>query len=465
MRILSVVHNFLPAHRAGSETYAFHLASAVRKLTGAEQRVFTTDTRPDLPPYSRREYDCDGLAVVEINQPQDHVRFSDSFIDRRIESLFDAELRRFMPDAVHFHHWLHLSAGLAARVPAHVPRIMHLHDFWLTCARGGQRLDESGRICGSVDLDKCASCISGMYLDISAGGRIAERIESFSGDSAGALRPGGSRLRSLVRKLGPLVPAVAGLPPKYLPREVRRDLGLREQMLKAACAEIDLFIAPSVFLRDRMIEWGIPDSRIRHSDYGFLPPVRILKPEPGGVFTAGFCGTLAPHKGVHVLIRAFRLLQKESRRPVALRIYGNRSHFPSYVRLLDRLSEGLPVEWAGAFDDGTRDEAYGSMDALAVPSLWWENSPLTIHEAFQRGVPVVVSDLGGMSELVRDGAGGLRFPAGDATALKDRLLRLASDENARRGVAASAPPVKTIEEDARWMSGLLETLAARRRAH
>ena len=64
------------------------------------------------------------------------------------------------------------------------------------------------------------------------------------------------------------------------------------------------------------------------------------------------------------------------------------------------------------------------LDALVLPSVWLENSPLAIEEAFAGGVPVIASDLGGMAESVRHEVDGLRFPAGDADALSRCLRRL-----------------------------------------
>lgn len=468
MRILFVIHNFPPAHAAGSETYAFHLAREIQALgPDYSVRVFTTDNRPSDAPYSVRRYVIGGISVTEVNQRQDHHRFAGSFEDRRIEDLFEAELRLFQPESVHIHHLIHLSAGIVNRIPPEVPRVMHLHDYWLSCGRGGQRLDEAGKICTTVDLAKCARCLAGNYADISVPGRFAERVEWFVPDPVRAAAPGGGGVRRLVRSLLPVAPRTIGLPPKYLPAEVQKDLVRRREVLKALPSRIDRFIAPSRFLKDELVNCGLSAEAIVISDYGFAPAgsADMARHQRGGVFTVGFAGTLSPHKGAHVLLEGFRLLQKKVHRPVVLRICGNRNHFPSYVRQLDRLSSGLPVEWAGPFDDSSRDEAYGAMDVLVVPSLWWENSPLTIHEAFQRGLPVAVSDLGGMRELVAEGEGGVRFRAGDPASLAAALAPMVEDEPLRRKIAAAAPPVKTISEDARWTLSLYEELSARRRTH
>jgi glycosyltransferase involved in cell wall biosynthesis len=87
--------------------------------------------------------------------------------------------------------------------------------------------------------------------------------------------------------------------------------------------------------------------------------------------------------------------------------------------------------------------ALAHADLLVVPSLWFENRPLVLMEAMGSGVPVVVSDLGGMAELVEEGVSGWTFPMGDARALAAVLserLRTEPDPEAVASVGASGFP-------------------------
>jgi len=106
---------------------------------------------------------------------------------------------------------------------------------------------------------------------------------------------------------------------------------------------------------------------------------------------------------------------------------------------------------------------YGGMDALVVPSLWLENSPLVIHEAFQCGVPVVGARLGGIAGLVEHERSGLLYEAYSPDALAAALLRLLAEPGLLSRLAAAVPAVKTIAEDARqWIARY--RLAMERRA-
>lgn len=67
------------------------------------------------------------------------------------------------------------------------------------------------------------------------------------------------------------------------------------------------------------------------------------------------------------------------------------------------------------------------VDWVIVPSIWWENAPLVIQEAFQQRRPVLCSDIGGMAEMVRDGIDGLHFRAADPGSLAGVMRRAADD--------------------------------------
>jgi glycosyltransferase involved in cell wall biosynthesis len=83
-------------------------------------------------------------------------------------------------------------------------------------------------------------------------------------------------------------------------------------------------------------------------------------------------------------------------------------------------------------------------DLVVVPSTWYENAPLIILEARAMGTPLLVSDAGGMGELVDEEAG-LRFRLGDAGDLAERLRELLADPS-RLGRLGGGAPVPSLEE-------------------
>ena len=155
------------------------------------------------------------------------------------------------------------------------------------------------------------------------------------------------------------------------------------------------------------------------------------RPGTSGPLRIGFVGTLVWHKGVHVLLEAARSLRGD----FEIHLHGDATVFPEYVasapsrgrRCAGRVSRRLRSRT-------TSTEVYGALDVLVVPSLWPENSPLVIHEAFMHGVPVVGSRSGGIPDLVVDGVNGLL-----AEAFSARLFaRRAPAAHRRSGSACTA---------------------------
>jgi len=99
-----------------------------------------------------------------------------------------------------------------------------------------------------------------------------------------------------------------------------------------------------------------------------------------------------------------------------------------------------------------------------VPSIWWENSPLVIQEAFLHGRPVICSDIGGMSEKVTDGVNGLHFRVGDPYSLADALRRAVGSPDLWKTLHNGIPEIYDIEDAVMNISemyrGLLEERAS-----
>jgi glycosyltransferase involved in cell wall biosynthesis len=131
-----------------------------------------------------------------------------------------------------------------------------------------------------------------------------------------------------------------------------------------------------------------------------------------------------------------------------VQICGDLNVSPAYSGRLQRAAAGLPVEFTGAFDRDDLPRIYGGLDVLVVPSLWPENSPLVIHEAFMHGVAVVGANQGGIPELVTDGVNGLIYEPQSPGALAAALQRFLDDPDLASAYAASAPVIKTIAQDA-----------------
>ena len=323
---------------------------------------------------------------------------TDFFLAQRDEDVFEAldrVLRRVRPQVVHFQHLLFFGVDAIRHVRATlggVAIVLTLQEYLYLCAAEGQLLRRhDGTRCLRASPQRCHECLP------------AEPPESF--------------LR-------------------------------RERFIKAHLGQVDRFVAPSRFLLERYAEWGLPREKMVLLDYGRrerepLPP----RPRAPGEGPArfGFFGQLTPYKGADVLLAAIARLRATT---PDVRLYLNGANLDLQPadfqqRLRGMLAAcGSAVTDLGPYSHADLAERMALVDWVVVPSLWWENSPLVIQEAFLHGRPVICANVGGMAEKVRDGVDGIHFRCGDADDLAATLARASRDgELWQRLRAAIARPL------------------------
>jgi glycosyltransferase involved in cell wall biosynthesis len=182
---------------------------------------------------------------------------------------------------------------------------------------------------------------------------------------------------------------------------------------------VDVFVAPSRQLKDRMVAHGVDESKIVHLPYSIA--LDKYEPSYGGGDYGVYVGRLSAGKGLKTLIRALGMA-----REVKLRIVGSGPLEQSLKGTVE--DRGLSnAEFLGYREgEDLRSVVAGAL-FVVVPSECYENSPLTVYEAFAQGKPVVGSRIGGIPELVSEGESGLVFEAGNAEDLAEKMSRLWED--------------------------------------
>ncbi len=392
MKVLQVIHGYPMRYNAGSEVYTQTLAHG---LVGKhEVHVFTREENPFEPDYSlRREHDADDERVQlhVVNMP----RFRDRYRHEGVDERFAAVLEEVRPDVVHVGHLNHLSTSLlreAAR--REIPIVFTLHDYWLMCPRGQfmqmfpeDRMDLWAACDGQEDV-KCAHRCYARYFS----GAREERNQDVA----------------------------------HWTDWVRRRMAHVREMVEL----IDLFIAPARYLHERFrADFGLPESKLVYLDYGFdLSRLQHRSRRSGEPFTFGYVGTHIPAKGIHNLIEAFGRLEGSPR----LRIWGrSRGQKTAALKALaERLPGDTPerIEWLPEYkNQRIVQDVFDHVDAIVVPSVWMENSPLVIHEAQQARVPVITADAGGMGEYVHHEVNGLLFGHRGVESLAEQMQRLVEE--------------------------------------
>ena len=450
MKILTVVHRFPPRHHAGAELYSYRLA---RKLTENGHRVvvMTADDAIFRRNHGTRRYRLGKIEVEEVINHRRFSSFSETHVDSTMDQRFYDLLRRERPDVVHFQHLLHHSTNypLIARQEG-IPTAMTLHEYWLMCARNGQLIRADHSRCDQPSLDKCSRCMTNFMW-----GRSGVDVWALRGVTA-VRRVTGVNLKAAARRvrLRQFTHIEETLSEDAI-TDMRKELVLREGRMRDVFASVDVFIAPSRFLAERFVTYGLPSDQIVHSDYG--TPIELFEPtspRTDGPLRIGFLGSVQPVKGVHVLLAALEKLTPGTFRAF---VYGDMRAKPEYrAELEQRLTEDVEIPGLAKAEEipGILRE----FDVLVVPSIWWENSPLVIHEAFAAGVPVVCSDIGGMAELVADGKSGLHFAAGDSEALASRLRQLIDDRDLLARLRTGIPRLGDMVSDAGFHERLFQAL-------
>jgi len=446
MKLTFVVHQFLPRYFTGTEQYVYAISKAMQ-ARGHDVEVFALEPNfADLDPEMLVEREVvDGIPVVRIRfwycADRDFERME--YENPLVSAKFAQHLRDRRPDVVHFFHVRYLGASFLAEAKAQgLPSVAHLMDFWFLCPAIVLRRGD-GSLCEGPP-DGGAGC-----------------IDCFRPDVGHELDHRGVRAEfSEFTKHCP-----TGTAPRYGPVHRGLTLASRPQRMREMFECVDRVVAPSQFLRAMFGKNGYPMDRIEVKTYGVdesrltgvtqhRAPANASSP-----LRVGYFGTIAEYKGVDLAVDAVL----GSKASIELTIRGRTTDFADYAQpLVARSATDPRVRFAGPFPREQLGTVLAETDVLVVTSRWYENTPFVVLEAFAAGVPVVAADLGGMSELVRDGENGELFRADDAADLRAKLERLAAEPERLDRYRRSLPKTKTMRDNAAEFEAIYAELVAAR---
>ena len=449
MRIVQVIHGFPPYNAAGSELYTYNLS---RELSKKEEiYVFYRIADPKRDEYEMRFENYNGIKVCNINNTFRYCEsFEKAYNNDIISKKFGLFLDQVKPDIIHFGHLTCLSTSLVEEGKKRkIPIVFTLHDFWLLC-QYGQLLKNDLSICCRPVNSECVRCLE-PKLSIRGNirkvfGILKRKIPEF--ENRASL---GKILVTIFRQF-----AKASL----LDNDSKARVKKRMSHVNEMCSLVDIFISPSKFLLEKFVAYGIPRDKIRYHDYGFnTDRFKDFSKVKSQKLRFGYIGTFIPSKGVHVLLKAFSSIQSEN---VELRLHGKSApyhpgfeDYPDYLRSLGKKSNIL---WFGEYNNEDIAEILSEIDVIIVPSIWYENSPLTIHEAFIARIPVITSNIGGMAELVQHQENGLLFRLGDSKDLAKKMEMILHNPLLVKKLSNNIKPVISIENHALEISRIYRDL-------
>jgi len=293
-------------------------------------------------------------------------------------------VKEFKPDVCHIGHLNHLSTGIIKVLKScKIPIVFTLHDFWLMCPRGQflqRNFDGQSKynLCSGQEHAKCAStCYNSLFT-----GKESTNKDDFN----------------------------------YWEKWVYN----RMEETKSVAKSVNRFIAPSQYLKNRFVDdFQIDAEGITYLDYGFPMEYLTTKSTPkSSEFTFGYIGTHIPSKGIDLLIKAFSKIDTAAK----LKIFGR--EIAQNTNALKQMAANSKneIEFCGEYiNQNIADVVFSEIDAIVVPSIWGENSPLVIHEAQACKIPVITADFGGMKEYVSHQLNGLLFEHRNEESLHEQL--------------------------------------------
>lgn len=446
MKIILSPHRFLPHFVGGVETYTLHLAHAfqgagheVHILTGEPipRKNLAVEIQEDVyegVPVTRLVYDYLRRPVAE------RASYSDPLVTAQIK----AALQKLQPDLVHATSLSLLMAGMIeATSTLNIPLVYTATDFVLTCRRGTYlKRDES--ICvEQEEVALCTACM-GPYT----------RFEKLL-NQIWELTPKG-----LAQPFLPLAEAIVGKRADFV--YASSSIQYRLNYLSKWMPKIERIIAPSTHMRDTLVLNGFPAERITISAYGVQPPKANFSKTTSMKLRFGFIGRVTSIKGTHLLIEAFKQLPRQEK--AQLTIYGKADvKSGQYMRMLQHQAANQSnITFAGFVNNADIAKIYRQLDVLVVPSIWPENSPVTILEALAHGIPVITSDVRGIADLVQHEVNGLIFANQNVQDLGMQMARCQDSPDLVSRLASQCRLIKSLAEDANDIIQLYEEIVAKK---
>jgi len=371
-RIFVVSHLFPPYFIGGSEVVAYEQSRMLKQL-GYDMRVFAGRINNTGKKHTVRKevgkFDISRLNLHDIDFDNNFINFE----KKEVLCAFRQALFEAAPDIIHFHNIYSLPINMLGECHRmKIPSIMTLHDFWGICSKNILLTDE-GFPCNKKGLD-CTWC-----------------------------------QRDLHDAFGKVI-----------------SLKKRNEVLLRYLNMIDVLISPSRYLMNRFIDCGISRDKIVLINYGVdVSKFKNTTKSRSNKFRIGFIGQLIRHKGVENLLKAVSLLDAQEKSKISLILVGTgeKAFLDHCKKLINDLFLKNIVTFAGKIPNNEIPKIYRNLDILIVPSIWPENSPVTIIEAFASGTPVLGSDIGGIPELIHHGVNGFLHKYDSPLSLAQNIRR------------------------------------------
>ena len=366
MKILQV--NKFNYIRGGAEKYFIEIS---RELEKASHQVAIFSMHH--PKNTESKWDKYFVSRISFNEAKLRDRLIAPF---RILYSFEAKrkfkklIKDFQPDIIHIHNIYHqISPSILSVAKKYkIPVIMHLHDYKLICPN--YQLFVNNKICYKCQGQKYYNCLKYKCFKKSFWQSLLVTIEMY----------------------------------------------FHHKILNIYNKNIDLFIAPSEFMKKTVVDFGIAEKKVEVV-YNFSDNLNNspdIQEESGYIL---YFGRLSKEKGIDVLLKALTLTKSK----INAIIIGSGPEEEDLKKMAENLDLKDRVKFLGYKSGEELKDYVNKAKMIAMPSIWAENMPFSLIEALQAGKIVIASNTGGMPELVKDGETGFLFENGNSQDLANKI--------------------------------------------
>jgi len=446
MKILFATSFFPPTHTAGTEKRTFGYAKTMLERGHQVQVVCAGDWELGEQywvGYTDEIYEGIPVRRVHLNWQRSPDPNAYLYANPEIQKHFMEWLSTWEPDLVHITSCITLSASILQAIKdAGLPIILTLTDFWFVCHKLSL-LRFDGELCdGNTTSQDCIQCLgsdSGVYRKLNT--ILSNHLTT--------------EVLNKISKV-PVISRQRGF------RGHTLNIKQRKTYLKEIIKLADVITSPSNHLRDTLHGTGITNAiRVIQSGHDLSWLDVDIPDRPSDRIRFGYIGQLTPTKGVHTLISAFQ--SAASGLKAELHIYGDFESDPAYYQELQNItgSNRDAITFHGAFPHIELGTVLAGIDMLIVPSLWHENNPRVIQEAYAGKTPVIASDVGGISDYVDDGSNGFLFKRGDISDLRAKIIKIVEEPGIINQQISRLPKVKSMADEMDEFEMIYNTLQSK----
>lgn len=450
LRILLPVHCFFPNHFYGTETYTLELAKTLRSA-GHEVSILSAilyGEKSTGEPYTRYVYDGLQVHCVDLNS-QPLKTFRQMYLRPDLYHLLKDIVGRINPDIAHVMHLMgHTATLLEVLRDLEVPTVATLTDFFGICSNSKLKRHD-GSLCLGPNRrsTNCLIC----YIKTHAHFISHKYAVRFIRNDVS------------LKILAEMLPSIAKLP-SFKDRPLLGQISEvtdRINILRPLYGVYQAMIAPTNFLFDAYMRNRFYPEKLKKISFGInldlVEGYRKPRQKNDSRIQFGYIGQITAHKGVDLLIRAFSKLKGNSS---SLTIYGPSDQDDQYMDQLRALSKNQDeIEFRSTFPQTELASRLSKMDILVIPSRWYENSPLVLLYALATRTPVIVTDVKGMNEFVKDGFNGYTFKKDSVQDLLSRMQKIVDNPSRINRLSENANYFKDISDHAEEVLAIYKRIA------